>query len=141
MQVIKRSEVSCYRMSLGYVLGEVGEVLEEVVKLDWNGFVSELVDVYSCGIVWFWDWVGIDGWVIKSSSMREWDKRWEWWKKWLQDNGLYFRREFMRVGANYKRKRKRELVFGFAYGSEVHIDGGYVFNMKGGIVGTDTDVD
>jgi hypothetical protein len=108
--LIKRSDVCCYKMSFGYVLGEVVEVWEEVLKLDVGGVWSELLDVYSCGMVWLSDVIGYDLYIINNKSIRSWSGRWGWWKRWLNACGLEFKAEYMRNGANFKRKAKREWV-------------------------------
>jgi len=101
-------------MSFEYVVGEMGEVWEEVLKGDVEGVVSELLDVYSCGMVWLSDVSGIDMWVVENKSVVGWAARWTWWKEWLNGQGLEFKAEYMRFGANYERQEKRDKVLEMA---------------------------
>jgi len=110
MKIIKRSEICCYKMSLAYVVGEMKEVWEEILKGDVKGVASELLDVYSCGMVWLSDVSGLDLYVIENKSVVGWAARWTWWKEWLNGQGLEFKAEYMRQGANYLREEKRAWV-------------------------------
>jgi hypothetical protein len=111
---VKRSEICCYKMSFGYVVGEMKEVWEEVVKFDVGGVCSEMLDVYSCGMVWLSDVLGMDLYVVDNKNVRGWKERWDWWKVWLGDKGYEFKAEYMRYGANYNRKEKRDRVLKMA---------------------------
>lgn len=138
MKMIRRSEVCCSKMNWLYVYGEIVEVWEEIRLLNVSGMMEELVDVVSCAQIAFWDMVKINGWVFKTKKYDEWSERWDVWKNWLLQNELQFKSEYMRFGANYKRKEKREKVFSMASGRKVEIDGGYVFDIENGeIVGID----
>jgi hypothetical protein len=106
MNIIRRSDVACGKLGWDYVLGEVKELLEEVMKLDWNGIKSELLDVFSCGQIAFWDWVRVDGLVIETENMRIWKERKKWWVRFLTLRGIEFRMELLRHGGNHARWEK-----------------------------------
>jgi hypothetical protein len=110
LNLIKRSDVCCWKMSWSYVVGEMEEVWEEVIDFNLKGIWSELLDVYSCGMVWLSDVSGVDLYIVNNKSISGWSKRWGWWKRWLGACGLEFKAEYMRNGANFKRKSKRDWV-------------------------------
>lgn len=110
MQIVKRSEVACYKMSFTYVVGEVVECLDELKVGNWKEAWSELLDVYSCFSCALADASGIDLPLINNSSTRGWAARWQWWSEWLEAKGLEFKPQYMNRGANYKRASKRAYV-------------------------------
>jgi hypothetical protein len=119
-------------MGFVYVIGEIRELIAEVKKRSWVDVKEEMLDVVSCSMVAFWDLLRINGWVVETRKYREWEERWNVWKKWLNDNGLEFRPEYMKFGSNYNRLEKRELVFSLASMTPVKIENGFVINLSDG---------
>ena len=143
LNLIKRSEVSCYKMSWGYVVGEMVELWDEVKSFNLKEMWSELLDVYSCFMVWLSDVSGLDLYIVNNKNIEGWKERWDWWKEWLSGFGLEFYGKYMDKGANYKRGSKREYVLRYALDDQCDVglmalfehnyDGGYLFNDKGEI--------
>ena len=144
LNFIKRSNVCCYDMSWDYVVGEMKELWDEIKGFNLKEMWSELLDVYSCGMVWLSGVSGYDLYIVNNKSIRGWKERWDWWKEWLSGWELEFDEQYMDMGANYKRGSKRRYVLKYAVSEQMdiclwdfckkYVDGGYLFNDKGDIV-------
>ena len=97
-----------------YVFGEVLELLEEIIKLNVNGIINELSDVYTCSMIAFFTSTGISLPILWERTALDWKERVVFWKWYLGSLGLEYKLEYLRYGANYHRRHKRLRVLALA---------------------------
>ena len=97
-------------MSLSYVVGEIFELIEAIVNLDWSEVVGEFLDVYSCSMCVLETYFGINVPIVRNRSTIGWLRRQEIWREYLRRMGLKYDKKYLVNGGNYKKEYKRRLV-------------------------------
>jgi Na+-driven multidrug efflux pump len=93
-------------MDWKYVMGEVRELWEEILKRNAQGILSEACDVYTCTLCAILTYTGVNLPVLWTRSARGWLHRVEVWKHILAGEGLVFKVEYLRYGSNYHKQDK-----------------------------------
>jgi hypothetical protein len=94
-------------MSFGYLLGEVRELLDEVVALNWSGIREEWSDVCYSWWAWLYCWLGVNlpalgAWYAYEKFLA----RFAVWESIFDENGLKFHRRYVRGGSNHQKPHK-----------------------------------
>ncbi|MFW9871480.1 MAG: MazG nucleotide pyrophosphohydrolase domain-containing protein [Candidatus Thorarchaeota archaeon] len=119
MRITWTNEFPTTKLSFGYTLGEVKELIEEIKKLNIKGIVSELCDVYTCSMCAIETYFGIPMPIIWNKSADKWNERVDFFTWYLSEVGLEFKIEYLRFGGNYKRKEKRRKVIELAIEDQI----------------------
>lgn len=106
MKVIWTKRVPQTGLGWGYLVGEMKELLDEIVKLSWTGMYNELCDVYTVLMCIISNKTGIDVPIFWTKSAEEWVARIEVWEAIFEKNGLLFKPEYLINGGNYKKQWK-----------------------------------
>lgn len=112
--MLKASDLPTTGMSFKYVIGEIQELWEEVLKANVGGVISETCDVYTCAMCAIHNNFGIDTPILWTKTAKEWFHRVEVFKQILSDRGLTFKVEYLRYGANYHKPHKVDKVIELA---------------------------
>ncbi len=104
-----------------YVLGEVQELIKEVIKINLPGIRNELCDVYTCIMCAIETSTGIPMPIFWMRSANEWNSRMEFFRRYLNEIGLEFKIEYLCYGANYNKAHKRRKVFELARDDQFNI--------------------
>ena len=92
--------------SLKYLNREIKELISEIYKLNWNGIVEELDDVYVFFMLWLYTKFGLNLLMLETSSVKKYMGRFEIWKKMFKLEGVNFEPEVLIGGSNYSRSEK-----------------------------------
>jgi len=111
---MRASELPTTGMNWKYVLGEVHELWEEILKRDIQGILSEACDVYSCATCAILTTTGVDLPILWTRSARGWLHREGVWKQILAKEGLAYKVEYLRYGSNYHKPEKVTKVLSLA---------------------------
>jgi hypothetical protein len=109
-------------LSWRYVLGEIQELWEEAINLNFKGMVNEFCDVYTGAMCAITTHTGINVPIFWMRSADGWMERMEFFRKYLTEIGLEFKVEYLRYGANYEREWKRRKVVELAVKDQLNID-------------------
>jgi len=93
-------------MTWRYVIGELLELWNELIKGDIKGIISEACDVYTCASCALLTTTGIDLPIIWDRSARIWLHRVAVFTSILSANDLHFKVEYLRYGSNYNNPNK-----------------------------------
>lgn len=108
------AEVMASKLPFSYVWGEVLELKDELVKLDFTEARKEWDDVIGCFLVWL---TGVSGmsfpllpWLGKGAADR-WVSRLEVWQTIFLLHGVEFHRRYLTGGGNYRKLSKVKKAF------------------------------
>ena len=122
---------------MGYLLGEVQELVEAVLELNLDHIREEWNDVMLCTLCWLAKFLPI-GRVrflpgMGLSSAKKFAGRRQVWKDIFAHHGTVFRKEYLIAGGNYRKRHKVQRVLALG---EVHeVDWLWVEAWVGGFEG------
>lgn len=106
-QILRNVMASKLRFS--YVLGEMLELLDELVKLDFAQALNEWEDVTGCFLVWLTGITGISFPLLPffgKGAAERWISRLIVWETIFDLHGMKFHRQYLLNGGNYCKKSK-----------------------------------
>jgi hypothetical protein len=102
-----------------YTWGEVVELWEEIIKLNVKGVRNELCDVYTCIMCAITTSTGIPMPIFWMRSANGWLERMRFYELYFKELGLEFKTEYLRYGANYKKREKRMITVRLAIEDQI----------------------
>ena len=109
-------------MTWSYVLGEILELVEEVLALSPTGIRDELCDVYTCTMCAIERSTGVPMPILWTRTYYGWLKRVDFWKTYLASVGLEYKVEYLCNGSNYMKAYKRRMVVELAMKDQLRKD-------------------
>jgi hypothetical protein len=110
MRIVWTNEFPTTKLDFKYTLGEVKELIEEIKAHNLKGIISELCDVYTCGMCAIETHFRIPMPIIWHMAADKWNERVSFFQWYLSEIGLEFKIEYLRYGGNYEKKEKRRKV-------------------------------
>lgn len=118
------AEVMASRLPFSYVWGEVLELKDEVIKLDFAEARKEWDDVVGCFLVWLTGIIGVSFPLLPflgKGAADRWVSRLSVWQHIFDLHGVEFHRQYLTGGGNYCKRSKIKKAF-FAAGYKGQID-------------------
>ena len=102
-------KIMASKLSLSYVLGECKELLDEVIKRDWEEAKKEWEDVCGTFLVWLTGVLGIGFKLRKGFGLgaaERWKQRLDVWERIFELHEVTFDKSYLNKGGNYRKKKK-----------------------------------
>lgn len=120
------AEVMASKLPFSYVWGEVLELKDEVIKLDFAEARKEWDDVVGCFLVWLTGIIGVSFPLLPflgKGAADRWVSRLNVWVRIFDLHGVEFHRRYLTGGGNYcKRSKIKKAFFSAGYKGQVDWD-------------------
>ena len=105
--MLRTKDLHTTGMSFSYLLGEIEELIEEILSMNIKGIISESCDIWTCFLCWITEITGLNVPILWEKTGRSWLIRFEYWDIIFKLNNLKFDHKYLCKGGNWYKPHKQ----------------------------------